>query len=78
MIIEFEDNGQDFLRWKLDSEGKVIECTPFQSSAWVGKYVLQAEYLSKGDHVYCSDTPIVIIHQPLIKLKHRVKTVITN
>lgn len=34
--IYFEDHGQDFLWWDIDSLGAVVDCGPFQASVWVG------------------------------------------
>lgn len=50
--LEFEDHGQDFLRWDLDSKGKVIGCAPFQAFVWVGLVVLQFKKLKAGDVVF--------------------------
>ncbi|MGY0034421.1 hypothetical protein [Pedobacter sp. NJ-S-72] len=75
MIIEFEDNGQDFLTWKLDQDGRVIDCSPFQQSAWVGKYVFQHKYLFKGAVLFFTDTPVTRINQPLTQLKHRILSI---
>ncbi|MEQ8685476.1 MAG: hypothetical protein RIE86_09290 [Imperialibacter sp.] len=35
----FEDEGQDFTYWDIDSEGTVVDCGPFQATIWVGKRV---------------------------------------
>lgn len=48
-ILEFEDHGQDFLRWELDAKGNVIGCEPFQASQWVGGMVLGFRELKVGD-----------------------------
>lgn len=32
--ITFVDNGQDFLWWIVDENGKVVDCRPFQASIW--------------------------------------------
>lgn len=37
--ITLEDNGQDFLEWYV-KDGIVIDCQPFQGSAWVGCTVI--------------------------------------
>lgn len=34
--MHFEDRGQDFLEWDLDADGLVVDCRPFQASAWIG------------------------------------------
>lgn len=34
--ITFEDQGQDFIRWDLDADGKVIESHPCQTRVWAG------------------------------------------
>lgn len=50
--IIFEDNGQDFLEWDIDEEGKVVDCRPFQSAIWCGYRVLFPEQLEASDTVY--------------------------
>lgn len=32
--IKFQDHGQDFLWWKLDAQGNVVDCGPFQYDTW--------------------------------------------
>lgn len=39
LVIEFEDHGQDFLKWHLDKHGEVLHSEPFQSFFWNGKFV---------------------------------------
>ena len=39
-IIEFEDFGQDFLRWFIDEDGYVIDSQPFQRSIWAGHFTI--------------------------------------
>ena len=51
-ILEFEDHGQDFLRWELDAKGRVIGCGPFQAFSWVGCQVLVFEKLKAGDSLF--------------------------
>lgn len=38
-IIEFQDCGQDFLRWYIAKNGEVIDSQPFHSSLWNGTFV---------------------------------------
>ena len=35
-IIEFEDHGQDFLKWYIDKNGYVLDSRPFQKGVWIG------------------------------------------
>lgn len=51
-VLHFEDHGQDFLRWFLDSTGKVIMSSPFQTSVWKGVQVEAHTILEDGDIVY--------------------------
>ena len=46
--IVFEDDGQDFLEWDLDPEGKVVECRPFQGDIWCGNVVVNHRTLRAG------------------------------
>lgn len=38
-VVEFEDDGQDFLKWHIDWRGEVIHCEPFQAFVWNGQMV---------------------------------------
>lgn len=51
-VLHFTDHGQDFLRWELDANGKVIGCEPFQGFVWKGKQVMFPDRLRAGDTVY--------------------------
>lgn len=47
--IHFEDHGQDFLYWVIDTEKeRVVECEPFQAAIWVGQVVTQKEFKAGG------------------------------
>lgn len=51
--IKFEDHGQDFLWWKLDKQGVVVDCGPFQYTTWVGGRVTNfTELRDDGQVVY--------------------------
>lgn len=47
-VIEFEDRGQDFLRWNLDDDGTVLKCLPFQGWVWERVRVVNHAALSVG------------------------------
>ncbi|MCM2494572.1 hypothetical protein [Burkholderia glumae] len=51
LIIEFEDRGQDFTKWKCDEHDTVVECGPFQGWLWEGVRVIGATDLRRGDVV---------------------------
>jgi len=43
--IGFEDHGQDFLQWTIDTEKeRVVDCQPFQQDIWVGKKCTQKAF----------------------------------
>lgn len=70
-IIEFEDHGQDFLRWHLDKDGVVIESQPFQNFAWKGLAVFEIDNLKPGSIVYYSrpgEKDVKSIRYPLISV----------
>jgi len=46
--IEFEDCGQDFLHWYLDSNGVVVACKAFQGSFWNGCKVTEIKMGEKS------------------------------
>ena len=39
-IIEFEDFGQDFLKWFIDKNGYVLDSQPFQRKIWAGYFTI--------------------------------------
>lgn len=47
-LIEFEDHGQDFLRWSVDRNGLVTGSWPFQKRVWVGLKVTNLIDLKPG------------------------------
>ena len=55
--VTFKDEGQDFLWWEIDENGKVVDCGPFQATTWCKCQVVgttAAPTLSdirKGDHL---------------------------
>ncbi|MEM8550198.1 MAG: hypothetical protein AAGF10_05350, partial [Verrucomicrobiota bacterium] len=52
--ITFEDHGQDFLWWVIDTKtGKIIDCGPFQAWVWCEQTVDQADSLKIGDRPLC-------------------------
>lgn len=70
-VIHFADYNQDFLRWGLDANGKVLWSEPFQSSVWSGFKVLDHESLKAGDHVWISrrGTTNMMIKYPLTEVQ---------
>lgn len=72
--IEFEDHGQDFLTWRIDRLGRVVDCQPFQASVWVGGYVLNHEALALGGQVVYMhrrmDAPIAIKY-PILQMENK-------
>ncbi len=47
-IVEFADNGQDFLHWVVNAEGVVIDSRPFQADVWRGLKVTNLAQLKAG------------------------------
>lgn len=71
-IFHFEDNGQDFLQWFVDENGKVLAATPFQSSIWkdciVGQHVMEMGISGDNmDYIFKDGT--------YSTLKHRIESV---
>lgn len=74
--IEFEDQGQDFLKWKIEYSngwvlGEVIDSQPFQNSIWKGYYVLGGEP-KIGECVQISKSPedeVITIKYPIVAVK---------
>jgi hypothetical protein len=66
-IIEFEDHGQDFLRWHLAADGEVLLCAPCQNNIWAGAKVQNPEGLGVGDIVSIDlfgifDDPVQVLY----------------
>lgn len=79
-LIEFKDNGQDFLVWIVDESGVVLRSEPFQTDIWRGLEVknlkmLKAgglvEYLHHGRHAVISHL-VKAVH-PLIPVEVSVR-----
>jgi hypothetical protein len=64
--LHFQDDGQDFLWWNVNSKGVVTSCEPFQSSIWNGKVVQNLEELVKDKcgvvTILNGKEPMSIIH----------------
>lgn len=48
ITIRFEDHGQDFLEWDIDSKGIVVDSRPFQAFVWCGGKVTNHARLQIG------------------------------
>jgi hypothetical protein len=73
IIIEFEDNGQDFLEFQINKNGFVLASSPFQSDLWKGAYIALSDVRINEE--------LPIHHPPHINfgyLKHKVKSVKTT
>jgi hypothetical protein len=75
--ITFEDHGQDFLTWTIDTElEQVVACEPFQASLWVGRKCTQRAF-EVGGHVWLynttreayPDAPDVKIKYPIAQIE---------
>lgn len=56
MVIHFEDQGQKFSSWTIDSDGVIIKTSPKKLDQYIGSKVLKPNRLKKGDKVdYMSD-----------------------
>jgi hypothetical protein len=50
LTVHFVDEGQDFLEWDINGEGKVVACRPFQADIWVGtKVQVHNKNIKRGD-----------------------------
>jgi len=48
ITVFFVDEGQDFLEWDIDDEGRVVDCRPYQGDIWIETKVLN-EKIMPGD-----------------------------
>ncbi|EPJ3069071.1 TPA: hypothetical protein ACGJ4G_002872 [Pseudomonas aeruginosa] len=46
-LIEFQDNGQDFLVWLLNQDGVVVRSWPYQTDVWGGTKVTNLKTLKR-------------------------------
>lgn len=69
-LVEFEDNGQDFLKWLVAPSGEVIDCAPMQAAIWVGKMVVGTEGQTPGKEYLVLASP-----DGDVRLKHAVKSI---
>lgn len=73
IVVELEDNGQDFLFFHISPEGKITDAVPFQDRIWVGGQVPlhTLDYLKIGK-------PFPLHHPPHINfgfLAHNIKNI---
>lgn len=71
--IQFRDQYQDFLWWKLDAQGNVVDCGPFQYDIWTrGRVTNFTELRVGGQVVYESESSgrEVTIKYPIRKLRN--------
>lgn len=70
--IEFQDRGQDFIRWTVAGDGIVFDCQPSQSWMWCGGFVTNLDSLAVGGFVrfshYLGWNTIAF---PIVSLKRR-------
>lgn len=72
MIIELEDNGQDFTELHVNQDGVVIDAKPFQSSVWQGARIPRVMYMLEPGN-FCP-----MHHPPAINfghLKHKIENI---
>jgi hypothetical protein len=73
--VTFEDHGQDFLRWELDSAGEVIGCGPFQGWLWIGAKVLN-KTIRRGSRLRIlarGEPSELILNYPVLAVKEYAK-----
>lgn len=72
-LIEFEDNGQDFLQWLVAPDGTILDCGPLQFSVWSKCKVVATSTSSKTgkDHVHIKRG-----EEPETVLKHAIASIL--
>ena len=70
IIVEFEDHGQDFLKWTISAEtGIILDCEPFQGDIWIGQKVIPTGNLAIGGCLTIStDKGFIDIKYPIEKM----------
>lgn len=70
--IEFEDRGQDFIRWTVAGDGTVYDCQPCQSWVWCGGSVLNLDALRVGGLVkFASYQDSITVAYRIVNLNRR-------
>ncbi len=70
--IEFEDRGQDFIRWTVAGDGTVYDCQPCQSWVWCGGRVLNMDALRVGGLVkFASYQDSITVAYRIVNLNRR-------
>lgn len=71
--IFFEDNGQDFLYWIIDDQGRVVSAGPFQNELWKDS-VVDLNSLEPGEPLF-----FISRHNgEYMELIHKVDAVVTG
>lgn len=53
VTVTFQDHGQDFLEWDIDTEKEqIVGCRPFQASIWCGNTCKQKAFEVGGQVCY--------------------------
>lgn len=71
--IFFEDNGQDFLYWIIDDQGRVVSAGPFQNAFWKDNMV-DLDSLEPGKPLFFTFK----LNGESLELKHKVEKVVTG
>lgn len=69
-LIEFKDNGQDFLVWIVDEAGVVLRSEPFQTDIWRGLTIKNLKTLKAGGVVEYSHHGRHAVISHLVKAVH--------
>ena len=71
--IFFEDNGQDFLYWIIDDQGRVVSAGPFQNEIWRDN-VVDLDSLEPGEPLFLTSKH----NGEYMELIHKVEKVATG
>lgn len=70
--VKFDDQLQDFLWWKLDAQGNVVDCGPFQYGIWTSGRVTNFTELRVGGRVVFESEIVggeMVIKYPIRQLR---------
>jgi len=70
--VKFHDQHQDFLWWKLDAQGNVVDCGPFQYDIWTRGRVTNFTELRVGGQVVFESETVgreMVIKYPIRQLR---------
>ena len=75
-VIEFQDNGQDFLTFEVTPKGEIIDVQPFQFDLWSKYKVMNISTLKVGGFVSLYKQTINDVKAEMFSIKYPVVSIV--